>query len=161
MESAIQEQENVTKYRPLDALAAECTKLQEVEAPLIHTFTNGLYKRRIFLSAGSIAITKIHNTQHPYVILCGSGSISTDGETFERYEGPCEGVTEPGTQRFIIVDEDTVWITFHPNPDNEKDLLKIEDRIMIKYEIPKELIDGSMVLDMQKEPNEESLKLSV
>jgi hypothetical protein len=32
---------------------------------------------------------------------------------------------------------------------------------MIKYEIPKELIDGSRVLDMQKEPNEESLKLSV
>lgn len=139
----------------MDKLAAEASKLPAIEAPLIHTFTKGMYKRRIFLKAGSIIITKIHDTQHPYVILCGDGEVSTDGVNFEHYEGPCEGVTEPGTQRFIIVNTDTIWITFHPNPEDEKDLLKIEERIMRKYVIPQELIDGPTPITLQ---NEESFK---
>ncbi len=145
----------VTEYRMMDRLAAECLRLPEVEAPLIHTFTKGLYKRRILLKAGTICVTKIHNTQHPYVILMGKGQVSTDGVNFEDYEGPCEGVTEPGTQRFIIVDTDTVWITYHPNPEDEKDLLKIEERIIQRHEVPQELIDGPTPITLQ---NEESLK---
>lgn len=145
----------VTEYRMMDRLAAECLKLPDVEAPLIHTFTKGLYKRRILLKAGTICVTKIHNTQHPYVILQGDGEVSTDGVNFEHYEGPCEGVTEPGTQRFIIVNTDTVWITYHPNPEDEKDLLKIEEKIIQKHVIPQELIDGPTPITLQ---NEESLK---
>lgn len=142
------------QYRPLDRIAAEMTnaiatgECAPSDMPLIHTFTKGMYKRRIFLPAGTNVITKIHNSQHPYIILFGKGAVSLDGEHWESYEGPYEGVTEPGTQRFIIVDEDTVWITFHPNPDDEKDLQKIEDRIMTKYEVPKELLDRSEPINL-------------
>lgn len=141
-------------YRPLDLLAAEMANAiatgdeQPTDMPLIHTFTRGMYKRRIFLPAGTKVITKIHNSQHNYVILFGRGAVSLDGENWEAYEGPSEGVTEPGTQRFIIVEEDTVWITYHPNPDNEKDLQKIEDRIMTKYEIPKELLNSKEPIEL-------------
>lgn len=154
--SVIEEVKPAKEYRVMDRIAAECLKLPEQEAPLVHTFTKGLYTREIFLKAGTVAVTKIHNTQHPYVILRGKCSVSTDGENWESVEGPLMGITEPGTQRLILVHEDTVWITFHPNPEDEKDLLKIEERIIKKYEIPQELIDGPTPITL--ESNEESLK---
>jgi hypothetical protein len=157
LEAKLTELENPTKYRPIDLLEAECHKLKEVDSPLIHRFTPGLYIREIYLYAGSIAVTKIHNTEHPYVISKGKVSVSTDGENWEHVEAPFTGITKPGPQRIIIVYEDTIWITFHPNPDNETDLLKIEERIIKKHEIPPELLSDIPALNLP--PDEEPLKL--
>ncbi len=130
-------------YNKLDLIAAECimSSLQE-PPPLIHRFTNGMYIREIYLNKDTVAVTKIHNTEHPYVISKGSVSVSNDGESWIHIEAPYTGITTPGTQRVIIVHEDTIWTTFHPNPENEKDLDVLETKIIREHSIPRELIDG-------------------
>lgn len=156
MDTEIAVKDDVEEYREMDRIGAECLTLPSVEAPLIHTWTKGLYIREIHLKAGTLAVTKIHNTQHPYVILKGKVSVTTDGENWTYIEAPFNGITEPGTQRFIVVYEDTIWITYHPNPDDEKDLIKIEEKIIRKHEIPPELLAPKDTLNLEQ--NEESLK---
>ncbi len=140
---------DATKYRPMDIIEAECHKLEEVESPLIHRFTKGMYIREIHLKKGSIAVTKIHNTEHPYVISKGKVSVSVDGENWEYLEAPFTGITQPGTQRLIVIYEDTIWITFHPNPDDQRDLVAIEERIITPHEVPAELLSSIPPLNLE------------
>lgn len=123
----------VEKIDELESVMAENFPL--VECPLVHTFTDGLYTRQIFMPAGSLITSKIHKTQHQYFILKGAVSVWIDEGEEQYLEAPYAGVTEPGTRRVLYVWEDCIWITSHPNPDNEN-LEQIEERIIEKHDNP-------------------------
>lgn len=84
---------------------------------LEHVHTKGLYGRKWTAEAGTIWVTRQHKVQHQFVILQGALSVWVNGvETY--YEAPYNGITEPGTRRILYIWEPTIWMTFHPNPDN-------------------------------------------
>jgi|SRR5690242_1304995 len=120
----------------IDEAEAILVQLPKVECPLKHSFTPGLYIREIFMPAGTLLTTKIHNTTHPFVVSKGEVNVFMDGEMVH-IEAPYQGVTKPGTQRVIYVLQDCIWTTFHPLPyitgdENdlcEEDILKITDSI--------------------------------
>jgi hypothetical protein len=109
-----------------------------IDFPLVHRFTKtvvngesrGMYVREIFMPARTYALSKIHKTQHPYVVLSGRASVWTADKGMVEITAPYVGITEPGTERFLYMHEDTVWLTFHPT--NETDLEKIEDEVIAK-----------------------------
>ena len=109
--------------------------------PLKHTFTEGIYTREIFLPKAYYFITKTHKVEHPFFIISGDVSILTE-RGIERLKGPCHGITRPGTKRFIYTNEDTVWITVHPNPDNETSPEKLVERLTIHEDVDFNLLDG-------------------
>lgn len=84
-----------------------------VEFPVRHFFTPGLYCREIFMPSGSLITSKIHRTEHPYVVSMGKLSVIKE-EGDELIEAPFTGVTYPGTRRVLYIHEDTIWTTFHP-----------------------------------------------
>lgn len=112
----------------IDELEIEIRRAGLIEPPLNHIFTPGLYVREICLPAGSLAISKIHRTEHPFVISAGSVSVWTPERGIERISAPHTGVTKPGTQRVIYAHEDTIWSTFHVTA--ETDVAKIEAAII-------------------------------
>lgn len=119
----------VVKITALDKLAAECILSQEqVPPPVVHRFTPGMYIREIYMPKDTVAISRIHKTTHPFVISKGSVSVSEDGENWTHYQAPYTGITVPGTQRILVMHEDTIWTTFHVNPDDEKSIEVLEDR---------------------------------
>jgi len=79
---------------------------------LIHTFTSGLYIRKLFVPKGQIHISRVHLHEHPFVILEGDVSVY-DGKNVVRLHGGYAGITKPGTKRITFTHEDTVWLTFH------------------------------------------------
>lgn len=101
-----------------------------VNLPLVHRFTHGLYIREIFMPAGTLLTSKIHKTQHPFVILKGKVSVLIPGEDVAHLEAPHFGITQPGTRRLLYIHEDTTWLTFHPNPEDVEDLEQIEERLI-------------------------------
>lgn len=103
-----------------------------VELQVAHLFTPGLYGRELFLPAGTLATSKIHKTQHPFIILKGKVSVLLADDQVQYIEAPYVGVTEPGTRRVVFAHEDTTWITFHANPDDEN-AEQIEERIIEKH----------------------------
>lgn len=124
--------------------------LQAVDLPLTHRFTRGLYAREIFMPAGTLLTSKVHKTEHPYVILTGRVSVfiidDNGGERVEHLAAPHVGVTQPGTRRVLYIHEDCRWVTFHPlkrGERDESDLGRIEGRIIE----PRELPDGTRTFE--------------
>lgn len=105
------------------------------ECPVTHAFTPGLYMREIFMPAGTLLTSKIHKTEHPYVILSGKVSVWIGEGEEVLLEGPYVGVTKPGTRRVLYIHEDTRWITFHPT--EETDLTVIEQKLIEPHDFPK------------------------
>jgi hypothetical protein len=114
-----------------------------IECPLKHTFTKGLYSRMIFMPAGTLCSSKIHKTEHQFVVLKGKLEVSIDGGKSELIIAPYHGITQAGTRRLLFIHQDTVWVTFHatdimPEDDSEEAELKavkqIEYLILEKHE---------------------------
>ena len=95
----------------------EATIIQEVDslidAPLVHKFTDGMYIREIFMPAGSLWTSKIHKTEHPYVVSYGKVAVSIDADEWYEITAPYTGITTPGTRRVLFILEDCIWTTFH------------------------------------------------
>lgn len=119
-----------------------------VELPLVHRFTPGLYIREIFMPTGTLCTSKIHRTEHPYVVTRGKVSVFIDRVGVEHIEGPHVGITKAGTRRLLYIHEDCTWLTFHPISEAESgDLVAIEARIIE----PRELLDGRTAFEFYEE----------
>ena len=113
----------------IDEFEAVIANAVAVDCPLKHVFTPGLYLRTVFVPAGTWLTSKIHKTEHPFIISKGRAKVLIDNEAVE-LEAPYQGVTKVGTRRVVYVMEDMVWTTIHANEDDCQDLLEIENRVI-------------------------------
>lgn len=114
-------------FEAMDALEVDLMGLPAVEMPLTHEFTPGLYIRTIHMPAGTLLTSKIHKTEHPFVITRGRVSVfDPHGGSVELCAGH-RGITQPGTRRVLYTHEDTVWTTFHATTETDPE--KIEATI--------------------------------
>lgn len=95
-----------------------------------HQFCEGLYSRQYFLPKGCIAVSLMHSKQNFFLVVQGECMVYGT-ESTQRIKAPFMCTTEPGTKRIVYGIEDTVFVTFHPNPDNETDLVKLEQKFII------------------------------
>jgi hypothetical protein len=114
--------------------AAMVANFEQVNCPVTHLFTEGMYTREIFMPKGSLVTSKIHKTEHPFVLSKGKLLVSIDKGEWVEMEAPYTGITKAGTRRVAYILEDTVWTTFHANPDNISDLDEIEDLVIEKHD---------------------------
>ena len=102
---------------------------EPLECPLDHTFPDGLYVRKITMPAGSIITSRIHNFDNPFFILKGKVIVVSENEGQVIYEKGDSGVTKPNTRRLLLVLQETIWTTVHPNPDNSEDVPQLVDHL--------------------------------
>lgn len=152
MEQEIEIKEKTINEKIDELEAAMVDNFPLIDCPLIHRFTDGLYTREIFMPKGSFITSKIHKTQHQFCVLKGAVSVWIDEGEEQYIEAPYVGITEPGTRRVLYVWEDCIWITSHPNPNNEN-LEQIEERIIEKH-------DNPLISDEIKEKLKELLLLN-
>ena len=103
-------------WKAVDLIQSAFMQLPQVEMPVRHLFTPGLYTREIFMPAGVFVISRVHKKQHPYVISKGACSVWVDGVGVRVLRAPFTGITQPGTRRILCILEDTVWTTHHVTP---------------------------------------------
>jgi len=106
-----------------DRMQAAMMQFDEAEFPLTHRFTPGLYSRQILMPAGSLVASRIHKTEHPYVISKGDISVWTREDGLVRLKAPHTGITRPGTRRILFAHEDTVWTTFHATGETDPETI--------------------------------------
>lgn len=118
----------------VDELEAKMAEFPQVRLPLNHLFTPGLYIREVLLPAGTLLTSKIHMTEHPFVISRGRVAVwsGIEGEAPQVFGAPYTGITKPGTRRIIYAFEDTIWSTFHPTQETEVE--KIERELIFKHD---------------------------
>jgi hypothetical protein len=121
-----------------------CRDGEQVEMPITHRFSYGVYAREMQVPKGMLIVGKIHKRQNLNILSAGEASVlSIDG--IIRVKAPYTFVAGEGVKRVIYTHEDTVWTTIHGT--HETDIEKIEEEFIAKsYEelppvIMAELID--------------------
>jgi sRNA-binding regulator protein Hfq len=101
----------------------EITMLREeqVEIPVKHAFSGGMYSREIVIPKGTLLTGRIHKFDHFDVMISGDISVSTDNEEPKRLTGYHSFEGKAGKKRVGYAHEDTHWITFHSSPENNPD----------------------------------------
>jgi hypothetical protein len=99
-------------------------KMEQVELPVKHYFSLGVYARELFIPKGVILTGKIHKYEQLNILLKGDISVLIEGE-LKRIQAPYIVVSPPGTKRIAYAHEDTIWLTVHGT--YETDLAKIEE----------------------------------
>lgn len=113
------------------ALENEMRKLPQIEIETKHHFAPGVYMREVFIPKGSLVTGKIHKTEHLSILSQGEMSVLTEGG-MKRLTASTVVKSFPGIKRAVFAHEDSVWITVHPNTDNETEIEKLEDRLVVQ-----------------------------
>jgi hypothetical protein len=109
-----QEDARMAEWNDYHRFEAEVASRPRVESPVENTFTPGLMTRRIFMSAGTVILSKKHGTEHQFVVLQGACLVSENGGPQFLLVAPYHGITKPGTWRKLFIIMDCVWLTMHP-----------------------------------------------
>lgn len=111
----------------VERLEAELNRLPQVDCPVRHHFTPGLYAREITIPGGTALVGAIHTQDSLVILSAGRMRLATDA-------GPVE-ITAPhtlhckaGAKNAAVALETAVWTNIFPNPDNETDTDKLAER---------------------------------
>lgn len=111
-------------------------KAEQIELPLKHSFSPGIYARELEIPEGTLLIGKIHKHRHHNFLMKGEIIVITESGGMELLQAPLTIVSEPGTQRVGYALTDTLWTTIHTNESNTEDL-KVLEEINVVDEISK------------------------
>lgn len=101
----------------------------QVEIPVVHHFSEGIYAREITAPAGVIMTGMVHKFEHLNIMSRGEVSVLTE-DGIKRFKAPCTFVSKPGTKRIGYVHEEMVWTTIHAT--TETDLKKLEAELVTR-----------------------------
>lgn len=85
----------------------------QVEIPVEHRFSGGIYAREITIPKGTLLTGRIHKFDHFDIMLSGDITVSTDNGEVKRLTGLNIMEGKAGKKRAGFAHEDTHWITFH------------------------------------------------
>jgi hypothetical protein len=117
----------------VDRIEAQLAKGEIEDFDTKHRFADGMYIREIFMPAGTIVVSNIHKTTHPFTIMLGEVQVRTQ-HGISYLAAPYFGITTPDTRRILFMQKDTRWITYHATP--LKDVEEIMDSILVKRTNP-------------------------
>lgn len=115
-----------------DLIEAANAARPQVDLPLVHRFTPGMYIREIHMPAGTLVTSAMHKTEHPFILSKGSVLVWKPGEKPVRLTAPHTGITTAGTQRLLYIEEEAVWVTVHNNPTDTQDIEEIDKRLVAR-----------------------------
>ena len=138
--------DNSLKISPQDmrakvyALQAEIEKMPQADCPVVNHLLPGLLARQMTIPAGVTLVSAVHKTEHLCVVSKGRIAVMMDDGLKEFVAGD-HIHSKPGAKRVGHAIEETIWTTFHPNPNNETNLEKLAEAIIESKHC--ELLGGS------------------
>lgn len=93
---------------------------EQIKPEIITRCTPGLMSREMRLRAGECVASKVHLSEHQFVIAAGKCYVASDTESVILEAGHV-GITLPGTRRIILAATDLVWLTFHATDMTDPD----------------------------------------
>lgn len=115
----------------------------QLEIPVTHTFSDGVYTREITMPAGMTGVGHLHKHRHLNIALTGHALVTCDGVTQE-IRAPFVFESLPGAQKAFQVFEDLRWITIHANPKEIRDIVEMEREI---FHLPDDILEAGIPLD--------------
>ena len=109
-----------------------------------HHFSDGLYIREMYLPKGTTLVGKEHLVENFFYLAAGKLTIwSDDGEV--TIEAPWMGIVPRGAQRVGFAHEDSICFNTIPNPENETDIEKLDNKFFKTFPSFKESFDSAAI----------------
>lgn len=127
----------------MDNIELFLSSLPKADIRIKDVFAPGLYIRKMWAPAGSVLTSKIHRTEHPFIVSKGRILVWDGIHRAVILKASYDGITLPGTRRLGVALEDTIWMNVHatditPVDDSEgakaAAVLEIEKMIIEPYE---------------------------
>ena len=124
--NAVIAEQAIQGNRVIDDLEKAMLDMPQTEMEPVHIFADGLYLRQLTIPAGVLLTGRVH--RHPCLIFVSRGSIRVmDPEAGVKHlTGPALFESKAGARRMGYACEETVFTTIHANPQNERDVEKLE-----------------------------------
>ena len=113
-------------------LEALMKKYEQLDLPVKHYFSKGVYARELFIPKDTILTGHIHKYEQLNILSKGDISVLTE-EGVKRVQAPFAIVSPPGTKRIAYAHEDCVWTTIHGT--DLKDVEEIEKVFICKSDV--------------------------
>ncbi len=93
---------------------------EELECPLVHNFSEGVYVREVTMPTGSIILGHEHTTTHFNMISKGSCILyDFDTEELTEIQAPCTFESKAGVRKLLYIVEECVWSTIHVTEETD------------------------------------------
>jgi hypothetical protein len=125
----IMELGNFPSREQLRGLAKELRKVEDTSLYPYHWFAGNVYLRELEIPEDVFCVGKIHKHEHFVVLAEGACRINTDAG-MEDIIAPHIWVSKPGDQRALYTYQDCTFLTIHANPDDIRDVVELEKRIV-------------------------------
>jgi quercetin dioxygenase-like cupin family protein len=114
----------VTKEQ-IEHLQSQMAAMPQAELVTEHSFSPGMYLRKVFRPAGTLIVGKVH--KEPHFFLCAKGEIIawTEGGMKHLYAGDVLE-SKPGTKRVTLAVTDAIGITIHRTDKTNLDEIETE-----------------------------------
>ena len=113
----------------IEKIEAELLKFPQIAIEPAHHFAEGVYAREILIPAGALLTGKIHRTDTLNVVTKGEMSVWTQ-DGFRRVKAPCTFTSRAGLKRIGIAHTDTQWIAINANPDNCREIARLDEILL-------------------------------
>ena len=110
------------KLERLDAVLAQ---VPQVDMPVTHRFSRGVYCRELFIPKDTVLTGRIHKYSQINILLKGDISVLTE-HGVQRLKAPQVFESPAGAKRAGYAHEDTVWLTICGTDTTDTDLLEDE-----------------------------------
>lgn len=114
------------RINQLETVLESALPEERLKTQLFHTFTPHLYGRRIIMPKGALLTSRIHLTEHQFVILRGVVSVWDDDQGVVTLHAGHAGVTKAGTRRVLFIHEECEWMTFHVTDETDPDKIVMQ-----------------------------------
>ena len=109
----------------IERLQSEMAAMPQAELVTEHSFSPGMYLRKVYRPAGTLIVGKVH--KEPHFFLCAKGEIIAWTETGMRHLYAGDVVeSKPGTKRLTLAVTDAIGITIHRTDKTDLDDIETE-----------------------------------
>ena len=115
----------------IESLESVILKLPQAKYRLRTFHAPGVYLREIWMPRGAFIIGHEHRTEHFNIVAKGAALVVVNGHV-ERMQAPYCLVSCVGVRKILLILEDMVWYTVHPNPQNIRDEDVLEEMMIVK-----------------------------
>jgi len=117
----------VVRRKEMDLAAIEAVMLKnaQVEIPLEHIFSAGVYIRKVTIPAGTIVMGVRHRYATCNILLRGVLHVfAGEGEPLKTLIGPCIFTTSPGTKKFAYCEQEAEFANVIPTDETDPDVIE-------------------------------------
>lgn len=103
-------------------------QMEQVEYPVFHHHSDGMYVREFHMPAGYFVIGKEHKTRHLNILSKGKCTVWTVHGRVEldATNGPKIFESMAGVKKVVLAHTDIVWLTAHATSETDQDRLEGE-----------------------------------